>query len=296
MIGRLFTYTEAQKLLPRRTADANKGDAGKVLIVAGSPGMAGAAILAAKGAYRAGAGLVKVAAPPEVIEALQVAVPEATTLTLTKMEINGNSLGCEETVTSDRILAEAKGFHSMVIGPGLGKAPTTKAMVEELIEKTEIPLVLDADALNLISENTDILHKSKAQMILTPHPAEMGRLIKKSTAEINSDREKTAQAFAKKYGVSLVLKGAGTVVAGPSGEVSINTTGNCGMATAGSGDVLAGIAGALAAIMPTENAARLAVYIHGLAGDMGIKEEGIFGLMATDIAAFTGKALRSICD
>lgn len=271
-------------MLPVRANDANKGDAGKVLIIAGSRGMAGAAALAARGAYRAGAGLVKVAAPWEVIQTVQAAVPEATTFI---MEGSPKEY-------AKKLVHESRGFDSVVLGPGLGKSPEAAVVTEIILEKTGVPLVLDADGINIVSENPDFLKKARADIIMTPHPGEMGRLTGKTAAEINRNREEEASAFASENGVHLVLKGHETVIASPDGEIFINTTGNPGMATAGSGDVLAGIAGAFAAVMPAGEAARLAVYVHGLAGDLCEKELGVYGTMAGDIAMKTAEATKFI--
>lgn len=281
-----MTEDLAADLLPERADDANKGDAGKVLIIAGSRGMAGAAVLAARGAYRAGAGLVKVAAPWEVITTVQAAVPEATTLILegTAKEY------------AKKVVKESRGFDSAVLGPGLGKSAEAVLLTDFILENIEIPLVLDADGINIVSENPEILKKARTEIIMTPHPGEMGRLRGKSAAEINENREEEAATYASETGVHLVLKGAGTVIASPDGEIYINTTGNPGMATAGSGDVLAGITGAFAALIPPGEAARLGAYVHGLAGDLCKKDLGVYGTMAGDIAMKTAEATKLIAE
>ncbi len=275
---------DIKKMLPERRFDMNKGDAGKVLLVAGSKAMAGAAVLAAKAAYKSGAGLVKVAAVWEVVQVIQYAVPEATCLILSDDANNNIRL----------ISEEAKTFDSVVVGPGLGKAEETAKLVEHIIKTIPKPKLIDADAINLVSKNTAIL-KEAANVVMTPHPGEMGRLIGESAAYVNENRLSIAKSFASEYNVTLVLKGAGSIIACPKGITYINETGNSAMATAGSGDVLSGVIGAfLAAGRSAGESAVAGVYVHGLSGDICRQKIGDYGTTASDIAVFVAEALRKL--
>ena len=194
----------------------------------------------------------------------------------------------------DRLLEEAKRCTAVVIGCGLSVCKDTKRIVNSFIEYCEKPMLLDADALNCIADDPEILKKAKADIVITPHPGEFARLIKSTPAEVNADREKLAAVFAVKYGVTTVLKGAGTVIASPQGRVLVNHTGNSGMATGGSGDVLAGIAGALLAQgAKTFDAAAAAVYLHGLAGDIAAEKLGKISMLPSDIIECIPEALRA---
>lgn len=278
---------DVRSMLPKRDLLMNKGDAGKLLIVAGSKGMAGAAVLAARAAYKSGAGLVKVAAVWEVVQVIQTAVPEATCLILGE-DVNTNI---------KLISKEAENYDAVVAGPGLGRSEAAAEMVEHIIKNISKPVLLDADGINLISDKTDILKKSTCPLIMTPHPGEMGRLVKMSAKEVNEDRLRIAQSFASEYNVTLVLKGAGSIIACPDGATFINATGNPGMATAGSGDVLSGIAGAfLAAGSSVRDSAVTGVYVHGLSGDLCAAEFGEYGTTASDIAEFAGTALKKLTE
>lgn len=271
------------EMLPERSVTMNKGSAGKVLIVAGSKGMAGAAVLAAKAAYRSGAGLVKVAAVWEVIQVIQVAVPEATCLVL----------GKNAAENKDMIKKEADNYDAVVVGPGLGKDDETAELVEFIVENIEGPVVLDADGINIVAENPEILKRAAGEIVMTPHPGEMGRLIRKSAGEVNADRLAVAEQFAKEYNVVLLLKGAGTLIACPSGKTYINMTGNSAMATGGSGDVLSGITGALMASgLSAEDSAVAGAYVHGMSGDICREYVGDRATMAMDLAEYAGEAFR----
>jgi len=281
----IMDRTDAREFIPKRDPRMNKGSAGKLLIVAGSPGMAGAAVLAAVSAYRSGAGLVKVAAKPEVIRVIQCTVPEATCLIL------GDDIDENKRLIS----REAELYDAVVVGPGLGRSEEAGRLVRHIIRNVDKPMIIDADGLNLISDDPRVLMEAMNDVIITPHPGEMGRLLGCTPSEINSDRLNIAADFANTYGVVTVLKGAGSLIACPDGKVYMNPTGNSAMATAGSGDVLSGIAGAfLAAGVPVERSAAAAVYVHGMSGDICRDEKGEYATLASDLAAGAGEALRQL--
>ena len=278
---------DAAAMLPQRRPDMNKGSAGKLLLLAGSPGMAGAAVLAARAAYRSGAGLVKVAAPPEVVQVLHTAVPEATALVL-----SGDP---EEDFR--KIESEMKQYDALAAGPGLGQSESAGKLVRQLLEYIEKPVVLDADGINLLAKDLKPLMERTGPLVLTPHPGEMGRLTGKSPGEVNRDRLQTVMDFTTGYPAVLLLKGAGTLIRGPGKDSRawLNPTGNSGMATAGSGDVLTGIIGAfLAAGLSAEESAVLGAYVHGLAGDLAAERLGEYSLIASDIAESVAQAIKQL--
>ncbi len=264
--------------LPERPADSHKGDYGRVLVVAGSPGMAGAAYLAAKGALRAGAGLVTCACPETVWPALSAKFTCVMTASLPAAKEGG--LG--DTALAP-LKARLSGSDTLCIGPGLGRRPETAALVRAVLGEVQLPTVVDADALAALAGHPGTLAPLKGLGVLTPHPGEMAALLGGTVAKVQADRRAAAQAFAGAHGVIVVLKGHGTVVT-DGHRVAVNDTGNPGMATAGTGDVLSGvIAGLLAQGMPPFEAAYLGVHLHGLAGDLASKDRGLHGLIATDV-------------
>ena len=181
-----------------------------------------------------------------------------------------------------------------MLGCGLSVCDDTKALVKSFVENCTAPMVLDADALNCIAENPEILKKRKSDIIITPHPGEMGRLCGITAKEVNADRVDVALSFAKKYGVITVLKGSGTIIASPNGQALLNTTGNSGMATGGSGDVLAGMtAGLLAQGKSAFDCAAAAVYLHGLAGDFAAEKLGKISMLPSDIIDYIAQAFKS---
>ena len=274
-----ITYKEVRALFAKkRRRDANKGDFGRVLIIAGRKGMAGAAILCARGALRAGVGLVTFFVPNEIIPIVQSAVPEATCL--------------RKTPTPEDLAI----YDAIAIGPGLGTGEGAKNVVSYITENFGGKIVLDADALNVIA-GTNIIFDEDT--IITPHPGEAARLLGTSVEVIQAKREAVSALLAEKLGCVTVLKGAGTLVstAYPTLEMYINTTGNPGMATGGSGDVLTGVIAALAAQgMPSLIAACTGVYIHGLAGDLVAKGIGEDGLVAGDLPDGIAHAIKLISE
>jgi NAD(P)H-hydrate epimerase len=273
-----------------RARDAHKGDFGHLLVIAGSPGKAGAAVMAARGALRSGAGLVTVAAPAGLVPIVQQQVCEAMCLPAAEGIDGTLGMGAEQ-----EIGRAAARMTACAAGPGLSTHDETMRVVRTLVRDLAVPMVVDADALNALAGSPDALRKARAPRVVTPHPGEMARLLGTSADEVQRDRVGTAQRFAKAHGAVVVLKGAGTVIATPEGTAFINTTGNPGMATGGTGDVLTGVIGGLLAqgCGPTE-AACLGVHLHGLAGDLAAKEKGEAGLIAGDVIEKLPEAIQQI--
>jgi NAD(P)H-hydrate epimerase len=284
-----------------RAAAANKGSFGHVLVVGGSfgaaGGKAGAPAMAALAALRAGAGLVTAAVPEPALTAVSSVAPELMTWPL-----KANCEGCitAEDLTRDSLEALTAGKTVLAIGPGMGEAPETAEFLKILIETTTMPLVMDADALNLLAVHRELLArvsemaKAGRTVVLTPHPGEMARLAGVSIAEVQADRLETARSFAAQTGVTLVLKGARTLVAHAGGRVAVNTTGNPAMAKGGSGDTLTGLIAGLIAQYPADagRAVEAAVYLHGLAGDMAVRASDEHTLLATDCFRWLPRAFR----
>ena len=273
-------------MIPDMAVDEHKGSMGRLCIIAGSKGMTGAATLSAMGALRSGAGLVSVVIPDNLNAIMEVKLTEAMTV----------PAPCEDALTFDaaKEAIDKVSADGYVIGPGLGRGEDIYKIVEYVIKK-DVPVIIDADGINALCGNIDILKKSGGRVILTPHPGEMARLIGKSIGEVQADRISLAKSFAKEYNVTMILKGAATVTATPDGSVYINSTGNPGMATGGSGDVLSGIIGAFAARgMSAEYAAVAGVYVHGLAGDIAASKIGQMGMLPTDMAKCAAVALQRI--
>jgi NAD(P)H-hydrate epimerase len=269
--------SDARGTLPVRRADSHKGTFGHVLVVAGSRGKTGAAALVAKAALRSGAGLVTVAARGDALDNIQAHSAE---IMGTPLEGSG-PLGLADL---DALVAAAEGKDSLVMGPGIPRGPETGALIRELLSRVEIPTVLDADALNAVADDLSVLRRAKGPVVLTPHPGEMARLTGRTTKEVQANRVYEARKVAFSLGVTLVLKGDRTLTADADERVFINTTGNPGMATGGSGDVLAGVCGALLAQgIGLPDAAWTAVYAHGLAGDLVAARRGQLGLIAGDL-------------
>jgi NAD(P)H-hydrate epimerase len=278
-----------RELVPARAADSHKGDFGRVLIVAGSLGRTGAAHLAALGALKSGAGLVTIAAPRSVVPVIAAMMPEYMTEPLEE-----TSAGAVDFASVDRVLDLKADI--IAIGPGLGQDPSTAAFVQAIVERAGVPLVLDADGLNAFSGDPErLVGRDGVDVIITPHPGEMARLLGVSIEQVQSDRLAHAREFAASHRVHVVLKGHRTVIAGPEGRSFVNLTGNAGMATGGTGDLLTGmIAAWFAQLLDPEGACKLAVYLHGSAGDLAEADEGENALIATDIAARLGDALLEL--
>jgi ADP-dependent NAD(P)H-hydrate dehydratase / NAD(P)H-hydrate epimerase len=276
----LLEAHEVGRLLPPRRPDAHKGSFGHVLVIAGSRGKTGAALLAAEGAARAGAGLTTLAVPAAVQPGLEARVLEAMTAALPDAGDGAAALGDGRAV--DALL---EGRAAIVCGPGLGTRDETRALVAHVVRHAKAPLVLDADGLNLVARHA-VLRERPGPTIVTPHPGEMARLAGTDVAAVQADRLRAARTFAERERVVVVLKGARTVVASPDGSAAICPTGNPGMASGGTGDVLAGIIGGLLAQgLAPHGAATLGVFAHGAAGDAVAAAHGEIGLLARDLLA-----------
>jgi hydroxyethylthiazole kinase-like uncharacterized protein yjeF len=285
----LLTRERMREIVPARAADSHKGDFGRVLVVAGSVGRTGAAHLAALGALRSGAGLVTVATPRSCLPILASMGPEYMAEPL------------EETVSGtvdfgaiDRVLE--LNADVIAVGPGLGQAPGTAAFVQALLERTGVPIVLDADALNAFAGEPDrLMGRDEIGVVITPHPGEMARLLNTSIEAVQHDRVRHAREFAASHRVHVVLKGHRTIIAAPDGRTFVNLTGNAGMATGGTGDLLTGMVAAwFAQLLDAEAACKLAVYVHGTAGDLAEADEGEVALIAGDVAARLGDAILEL--
>ena len=281
--------SDAVRLLPSRQTHSHKGTYGRVFVAAASTGMTGAAALTSAGALRVGAGLVTLGTPKSLNSILEVKLTEVMTLPLP--ETAEGSLALEAKTDIIEAIEQSKSI--LAIGPGLSQHPETVALVHSLIRESETPTVIDADGINALSKSREILSSLSPQTVLTPHPGEMARLIGGTVETLERDRIGIAQQFAQTHNVTLVLKGAPTVIAGGNGEVWINSTGNAGMATGGMGDVLTGlIAGLIAQKVSPFDAAVLGVYLHGLAGDIVAESTGMHGLMAGDVLNNVPKAIK----
>ncbi|MDO8684139.1 MAG: NAD(P)H-hydrate dehydratase [Armatimonadota bacterium] len=286
----LLTDEIIRGLLPDREPDAHKGTFGHLLVLAGSVGMTGAACLASEAGARVGAGLVTLGCAWGLNDIFEVKLTEAMTVPLAETEARSLAPDAVGAVT-----ALAKKCTAVAIGPGLGRHPDTDRFVQSVLPRLELPVVIDADALNALAGAKEIFVQLRAPAVITPHPGEMSRLLGTSSAEVQSDRLKVALDAAAKFGVVVVLKGARTVIASPDGRAFINPTGNAGMASGGMGDVLTGaIGGFLAQGLSPLDAAICGVYLHGLAGDLVADELGVAGLLASDLLLKLPVAIKSI--
>ncbi len=288
---------QALTLAPR-PSDANKGKFGHVLVVGGSfgseGGKAGAPAMASIAAMRVGAGLVTAAVPAPALAVVSNHAPELMTWPLIA---NDAGQASQANLAPERLTALTKGMTVLAIGPGLGQSHDTSQFCLGLLEVTTIPAVIDADALNILAKQPDVLGRLARDgrtVVLTPHPGEMARLAGMTTSEVQARRLEVARGFAQKHNVTVVLKGARTLIAHPSGRVAVNTTGNPGMAKGGSGDLLTGmVAGILAQYKDDpERAVEAAVFLHGLAADFAVREQNEHTLLATDSLPHLSRAFR----
>jgi len=285
----LLTPEQLRPFVGPRAPDSHKGDYGRVTVIAGSRGKAGAAHLAAVGALRSGAGLVTVATPACCLPIVAVMAPEYMTEPLP--EGKGGFLSA---AAVDAVLALQ---HDVIAcGPGLGRDAGVASFVRALVDRATVPLVLDADALTVLTDDPAVLAgREDREIVITPHPGEMARLIGSSVEEVQSNRIEVAGNFAASHRVYVVLKGHRTIIATPEGHIFINPTGNAGLATGGTGDVLTGmIAAWLAQLLDAEAACRLAVFVHGAAGDLAEGSVGQVAMTATDVVARLGEALNRL--
>jgi NAD(P)H-hydrate epimerase len=278
----LVSDVEARLLVPARAPDAHKGDAGRLLVVAGAPGKTGAAHLALTGALRGGAGLVTLAARAEVLPLALSGRPEAMSATLP----GDGPLGRADL---QALLTLAREADALAIGPGIPRGPETAELLLALLARAKKPAVVDADGLNALAEATAGLASLGIPLLLTPHPGEMARLCGTTVEEVQADRIGLAAAKAKAWGATVVLKGARTVIADPEGPPAVVFAGNPGLATGGTGDVLAGLCGALlAGGLPPPAAGRVGAHVHGRAGDLVARRLGARGLLAGDLGEAIG--------
>jgi NAD(P)H-hydrate epimerase len=275
----LVDAAEARRLLPTRSRDGHKGTFGHLLVVAGSTGKCGAAVMAAESGLRGGAGLVTLACPQCVQPTIASKLTEVMTVPL------ADFMGELCLQAFDDLLALAEGKQALAIGPGIGLGEETSALIRRLVQGSDLPTVIDADGLTALSGHMHVLdHQNDRQIILTPHPGEMARLTGLSVAGIQANRFNVARDFAVRHRVVLVLKGARTLTASPDGKVHINSSGHAGLASGGMGDVLTGLIGSLLAQgLTAMDAATLGVYLHGLAADRLLATFGDAGLLATDV-------------
>ena len=292
---RISTYLidnrRCARLLPRRAPDAHKGDCGKIYILAGSVGLTGAAALSANAALRGGAGLVTLGVPKSLNDILEIKVTEAMTHPLPEVK----KVRCLSLRARGDIQRAYRTADSIAIGPGLGTHRETVALIRRLVRDLSCPAVIDADALNALAGDLDAIRACETPLVLTPHIGEFARLTQCSIAEIQRDPIALALEFASHVNATIVLKGAPSIVATPEGQAHINPTGNPGMATGGTGDVLTGLLAALIGQgLNTSDAACTAVYLHGLAADIAAKKTGHISLIASDIIENFAAAIHQI--
>lgn len=284
----LLSPEQMRAVVAPRAVDSHKGDFGRVTVVAGSIGKTGAAYLAAMGALRSGAGLVTVATPASCLPVVASMAPEFMTEPLPEADgsVTGDALSRLLELRQDVVAC----------GPGLGRTPGAAALVRGLLERSEAPLVLDADALTVLSDDPALIAgREDRHVIITPHPGEMARLIDATVEHVQLNRLDVAGEFAVGHGVFVVLKGHRTIIATPDGRLFVNPTGGPGLATGGTGDVLTGmIAAWLAQLLDAEAACRLAVFLHGIAGDLAEAREGQAAMTATSVLDELGEALHQL--
>lgn len=287
----LITPEIVRNIMPVRKADGHKGTYGRVLVVGGSGGLSGAAALAGTAALKAGAGLVTLAVPASLHDLMEVKLTEVMTKPLSETEEVSIA---PEAVPEVQELAQNTDV--LALGPGLSANPGTVTFVRELLTGMGVPLVIDADGLNAIAGEDKLVAGCKVMPVLTPHPGEMARLLGIKTEQVQNNRVEAALSAARKYNSVIILKGSRTVVCSPDGTTYINPTGNPGMASGGSGDVLTGVvAGLLGQGLSPLEAAAAGAYFHGLAGDLAAAEKGMLSLMAGDILDYLPQATRNFC-
>lgn len=287
----LITAPDVSAVLRPRKADSHKGSYGHLLVLAGSCGRTGAAFLSATGAMRAGAGLVTIALPQSLEHIMEVKTTEVMTIGLP--ETLEHTIG---EISFDAICAAAKGKAAFVIGPGIGVNSDITALIYQLLKTFNVPMVLDADGLNVFVGCVEELRKARALLVLTPHPGEMARLLNMKTQDVQTDRAGAAAKLSNMTGAVVVLKGAATLIAAPEEGIYINSTGNAGLATAGTGDILSGmIGGFLSQGYAPVTAAVAAVFIHGAAADEVKAAQGETGMMAQDLLPAIPRITASLC-
>jgi NAD(P)H-hydrate epimerase len=278
------------KTFPKRDPGAHKGDFGHVLVIAGSAGYTGAAYLASQAAILSGSGLVTLAIGRSLYQIMAVKLTEVMVKPFFETKDFSLSLLAEK-----ELVAFSERCSAVVIGPGISLNKETQHLVRNLLAKLDRPVVLDADGITACASHLDVIKNSKSKLIITPHAGEMARLTGVDAAAVEAQRIDVAIRFASEYNVVLALKGHDTVVAAPGEELYINRTGNPGMATGGTGDVLSGmIAGFAAQGIAPMSAAVLGTYFHGLAGDIALRQKGALSLVATDLLHNLPEALKTL--
>lgn len=286
----LVTIEQVKKMIPYREPDIHKGSVGHLLVIAGSVGKTGAACMTAMASLRVGTGLVTLASPASVNDILETKLTEVMTLPLPETDDQTISPYALEEI--ERIIHK---MSAIAIGPGLSTNKETLSFIRSVVEKSVVPVIIDADGVNAFAGNLGMLRGLKSKVAFTPHPGEMARLLGISAKEVQNNRIGVVQSFAIEHRVHIALKGARTVISDPDGNVYINPTGNPGMATGGTGDVLTGmIAGFVAQGMDVLSSAILGVYLHGLAGDMAAMEYTEMGLIATDLIERIPEAIKVV--
>ncbi len=278
-----INFNTVKSKLPKRPADAHKGTFGTAALITGSVKLAGAAVLSAKAAIRTGVGIAKLVVPQSIYNITSVSVPEAVFDFLP--QDNGKINGLDSAFLT-ALKTSILGANAVLFGCGIGCTNETRAAAEKVIKTVKVPLVLDADGINAVAPNIELIKQCEAKCIITPHPKEAARLLNCSTEDITNNRSEAALELARKSGACAILKGSGSLVATKEGELYICSAGNPGMATAGSGDVLSGIITALLAEGLTPNdAAICGVYIHAAAGDIAAEVMSETSMCASDIIA-----------
>ena len=286
----MFTINDAINSFPKRAADSHKGAFGHILVIAGSAGYSGAAYLTSQAAALSGSGLVTLAIGKSLYPTMATKLTEVMTKPFFETKDYSLSLLAEK-----ELIAFSEKCSALAIGPGISQNKETQALVRNLVGSLDKPVVLDADGINAFVGHLDVLKNRKLKLVLTPHTGELARLVGKDAAEIDSARKDVALAFASEYNAVLVLKGHNTIVAAPGGDFYINETGNAGMATGGTGDVLTGmIASFIGQGVAPFTAAVLGTYFHGLAGDLAAREKGQLSLIATDLLYRLPEVLKTL--
>ena len=286
----MISIDEILNNFPKRAEDAGKRDFGHVLVIAGSGGYTGAAYLTSQAAMLSGSGLVTLAVGKSIYPIMAEKLTEVMVKPFVETRDYSLSLLAEK-----ELLSFSEKCTCAAIGPGISQNKETQSLVRSLLEKMGKPIILDADGINAFAGHVDSLKKATAHLVLTPHIGEMARLLGKDIDEVRNNRKDIALEFAHQYNIVLVLKGHETIVARPDGAFYVNTTGNAGMATGGTGDVLTGmIASFVGQGMDAFNAAAAGVYFHGLAGDLAAREKGVLSLIATDLLKKLPEVLKTL--
>lgn len=281
---------EHTKIISKRLPNTHKYHYGHVLVIAGSTGMTGAAYLCSQAAMLSGSGVVTLAVPSGINDIMEVKLTEV--ITSPQPQTKEGTLSYK---ACNALLSEADKANAVVMGCGLGRHAEIKKLVTELIKTIKVPMVVDADALFALSDEMSVLKEAQAPVIITPHAGEAARLLNITANEVEADRQDIAKELAKKYSISVVLKGHKTVVSDKDGDIYVNDTGNPGMATAGVGDVLAGMIGSLLGQgLEAFASAKLAVYLHGLSGDIAARKKGQVSLIASDVLDNIYEAIEKI--